>query len=78
MMCVSDVFHCLLIVCTFLNRYLKSLIPEFNKSGNILIGKLRCLADGKTVVNMMTEMHKVALDVIAKVLLLFNSSRQSF
>ena len=51
----------------FVFRYLKSLMPEFNKSGNILIGKLRSLADGETVVNMMDEMHKVALDVIAKV-----------
>jgi len=45
---------------------LKSLIPNFNKSANILIGKLRSFADGKTTVNMMDEMHKVALDVIAK------------
>ena len=59
----------MLIACTFLYRYLKSLIPEFNKSGNILIGKLRGLADGKIVVDMMTEMHRVALDVIAKVLI---------
>ena len=50
------------------HRYLKSLIPDFNKSGNILVGKLRSSADGETVVNMMNEMHKVALDVIAKVI----------
>ena len=49
------------------HRYLKSLIPNFNKSADILIGKLRSFADGKTTVNMMDEMHKVALDVIAKV-----------
>jgi len=50
----------------FHRTYLKSLIPNFNKSADILIGKLRSFADGKTTVNMMDEMHKVALDVIAK------------
>ena len=70
MLCAFDVVcFVVLTVCTFY-RYLKSLIPEFNKSGNILLGKLRGLADGKTVVDMMNEMHRVALDVIAKVLLL--------
>ena len=42
-------------------------MPSFNKSVNIMIGKFRTLADGKTTINMLDEMHKVALDVIAKV-----------
>jgi len=50
----------------FHRTYLKSLIPNFNKSANIMLGKLRDRADGTTVVNLMNEMHRVALDVIAK------------
>ena len=37
-----------------------------------MLGKLKSHADGTTVVNLMNEMHRVALDVIAKVMLISN------
>eukprot|EP00112_Aurelia_sp_Birch-Aquarium-sp1_P016901 Seg387.6 transcript_id=Seg387.6/GoldUCD/mRNA.D3Y31 product="Cholesterol 24-hydroxylase" protein_id=Seg387.6/GoldUCD/D3Y31 len=48
-------------------RYLKSLMPNYNKSADLLIRKLRDFADGETVVDFAKELHKVALDVIGKV-----------
>ena len=40
---------------------------EFNQKGDILIEKLRSLADGKTVFALFKEINHAALDAIASV-----------
>lgn len=52
-------------------------MPNYNKSADLLIRKLRDFADGETVVDFAKELHKVALDVIGKVCI-FSKSLGSF
>ena len=40
---------------------------DFNSHGDILMEKLRLLADGKTVVNLFDILNRTALDAIARV-----------
>lgn len=42
-------------------------MDEFNTKGNLLLEKIRSLADGKTEVTMLNEFNYAALDVIATV-----------
>lgn len=42
-------------------------MKEFNEKGNILMQKLRHLADGETIVHIGKEMNAIALDIIASV-----------
>jgi hypothetical protein len=44
-----------------------SFIEEFNSKGDILLERIRTLADGKTVVTFFDELNHAALDVIASV-----------
>lgn len=40
---------------------------QFNEQGNILMDKLRSLADGKTPIRMLTYFTRATLDIIANV-----------
>ena len=40
---------------------------EFNQKGDILIEKLRKIADGKTIYKLLDEINHTALDSIASV-----------
>ena len=51
----------------FTTRILNSQIEEFNLKGDILLERIRSLADGKTVVTMFQELNHATLDVIASV-----------
>jgi cholesterol 24(S)-hydroxylase len=53
-----------------LNEYLK----QFNHQGDILMEKLRSLADGKTQVTMFKYLNRATLDVIANVAFGLNMS----
>lgn len=44
-----------------------SFLDEVNSKGDILLERLRTLADGKTVVNLFDEVNHAALDIIASV-----------
>ncbi len=44
-----------------------SFVTEFNSIGDILMLKLRSLADGKRVITLFDELNHATLDVIAKV-----------
>ncbi len=46
-----------------------NLIEEFNSKGDILLERIRSLADGKTVVTLFNELNHATLDVIASVLI---------
>lgn len=54
----------------FHRGYLKDLVPQFNSVADSLVAKLAKIADGKTVIDMADEFHKVTLDVIGKVSML--------
>jgi hypothetical protein len=43
-------------------------ISVFNSKGNILMDRLRSLADGKTEINLFSEINHAALDIIAHVI----------
>jgi hypothetical protein len=40
-------------------------VNQFNAKGDLLMEKLRSLADGQTVVNLLDEFNRAALDAIA-------------
>ena len=42
-------------------------VNQFNSKADILMEKLRTKADGKTVVTLLEEFNRVALDAIAQV-----------
>ncbi len=42
-------------------------MDEFNLKSNLLLEKLRLLADGKKEITLLNEFHHVTLDVIATV-----------
>ena len=42
-------------------------VYEFNAKADILLERLRSLADGKTIVRLFNELNHTALDVIASV-----------
>ena len=46
-----------------LNKYM----AEFNQKGDILLEKLRKIADGKTIFKLLDEINHTALDAIASV-----------
>ena len=48
-------------------RYLKDLVPVFNRTCDLLLEKLRQLADGKTEVKMYDQFSKSTLNIIANV-----------
>lgn len=47
-------------------------MDEFNAKSDILMNKLRTLADGKTVFRMLDELNNLTLDVIASVSLIYH------
>ena len=51
-----------------------SYMNEFNDKGDILIERLRILADGKTTINLFNEINHAALDAIASVYIFINYS----
>nr|UOU03258.1 cytochrome P450 3049A1 [Brachionus rubens] len=51
----------------FQRNVLMKCMKEFDDKNNVLMEKLRTLADGKTVVTLFTEINKFALDVIAAI-----------
>ena len=62
----------------FSNRYLKDLVPIFNHASDLLIGKLRKVADGKTELKMYEEFSKCTLNIIANVsIFLYNQITSS-
>ena len=48
-------------------RYLKDLVPVFNHTCDLMLGRLRKVANGKTEVKMYDEFLKCTLNVIANV-----------
>jgi hypothetical protein len=42
-------------------------IKEFNSNGDILLEKLRGMADGKTQITLLRELNNATLDIIANV-----------
>jgi len=44
-------------------------IKDFNSNGDVLLEKLRSLADGKTQVTLLRELNNATLDIIAHVCL---------
>ena len=44
-------------------------LNEINAKGDVLLERLRSLADGKTSVNLFDEINHAALDIIASVYL---------
>ena len=52
---------------SFRFRYLKDLVPVFNHTCDLLLEKLRQLADGKTDVKMYDQFSKSTLNIIANV-----------
>ena len=42
-------------------------MSEFNQKGDVLLERLRSMADGKTMVKLFNEINHAALDVIASV-----------
>ena len=51
----------------FHKQVLISFMDEFNLKSNLLLEKLRLLADGKKEIKLLNEFHHVTLDVIATV-----------
>jgi len=47
-------------------------VNQFNSKADILTEKLRTQADGKTVISLLDEFNRVALDAIAQVFEIFN------
>jgi hypothetical protein len=56
---------------------LEQYIDEFNLKGDILLDKLRVLADGKTIVTLFDQFNAMALDVIAAVAFGMNTNTLS-
>ena len=52
---------------SFHKQVLNSFIDEFNNKGDLLLEKLRSMADGKTQVVMLDEFNHATLDAIATV-----------
>ena len=50
-----------------MNRNMLKYIDEFNERGDMLIDKLRPMADGKTVVHIYEEISYAVFDIIANV-----------
>ncbi len=48
-------------------------VNQFNTKADILTEKLRTKADGKTIINLLDEFNRVALDAIAQVAAFMNS-----
>jgi hypothetical protein len=51
----------------FYYRELKSFMPEFNTTADVLIERLRNVADGKTIVHLYDEIGRAAMDMISNV-----------
>ena len=47
-------------------------VNQFNTKADILMERLKYLADGKTVVDLFSEFNHVTLDAIAQVILNYN------
>ena len=54
-----EIFLGLSVLMTFVNH--------FNSKADLLLERLRSLADGKTVVKLFPEINRAALDIIAMV-----------
>ena len=50
-----------------INSHLRGLVPSFNSCVDVMINKLKPLADGKTEVPMKDILSNTTLDVISKV-----------
>ena len=48
-------------------RALIGFMEEFNNNSNILMDKLRSLADGNTSITMLDQINNMTMDVIASV-----------
>jgi len=51
----------------FNRNSLMNFMNEFNSKGDILLERLRTLADGKTQVVLLNELNRTTLDAIASV-----------
>ena len=49
-------------------------MDDLNTKGDILLERIRSLADGKTQIVMLDELNHAALDVIATVIINYNNS----
>ena len=47
-------------------------VNQFNTKADMLMDRLRTLADGKTIVNLFTEINHATLDAIAQVIIKSN------
>lgn len=61
----------------FQRSFLMNCLNEFNESSNIFMEKLRTVADGKTITVLGKEINRMALDIIANVIL-FTTKRSFF
>ena len=61
-------------VIIFVNLFcsvLLDFVKEFNNKADILLERLRTMADGKTSINLFEELNKATLDAIANVNMFF-------
>ena len=58
---------------TFLASVLVSFVGQFNNKADILMERLRTMADGRTSIQLFTEINHATLDAIAFVSFLFKN-----